>query len=414
MRGREHGAERACLSALQAPLIFQEMSRLAIAWPYTTMLRPQLAILLMVAQFSAPSLACDAGVFWGQNCSTDPVTGNPDPACDGYPTNANATSTSTVLVWEQGGEGSGGQDNLGGDVFLSTTLNMGCGGGYYGSQLHWNSTFMNLDWAIWDIAGDVKGRTTRNTHPISPPGHPKRCQRYSGEGFGTSCGIGPDGADGDDFMWEMGTRYTLNISLLEGNVSAALFGATITNGRTKEVIEIGKILTTNPGPDNDNPQGYACDRMLVGGGSFQEYYDGDTFTSWASISGPRFRGVAGQEADIVPTGFQDCMFFGNCSGGYGGCENQTLFFTAGGAANCSKEPVPAAATCGHDGLPSVSFKGGPGQPVPSVDVPPWYRWAANFSADGSSGPSSRKIRVPLFAARTLNATGQYRVTLSVR
>ena len=30
------------------------------------------------------------------------------------------------------------------------------------------------------------------------------------------------------------------------------------------------------------------------------------------------------------------------------------------------------------------------------------------------GPSSPKIRAPLFAARTLNATGQYRVTLSLR
>ena len=29
------------------------------------------------------------------------------------------------------------------------------------------------------------------------------------------------------------------------------------------------------------------------------------------------------------------------------------------------------------------------------------------------GPSRAKIRAPLFAARTLNATGQYRVTLSL-
>ena len=31
-----------------------------------------------------------------------------------------------------------------------------------------------------------------------------------------------------------------------------------------------------------------------------------------------------------------------------------------------------------------------------------------------AGPSSRKLRVPLFAARTLKATGQSRVTLSLR
>lgn len=36
-------------------------------------------------------------------------------------------------------------------MFLSTTLNLGCGGGYFGSQFHWNSSAMNLDWAVWDI-----------------------------------------------------------------------------------------------------------------------------------------------------------------------------------------------------------------------------------------------------------------------
>lgn len=79
---------------------------------------------------------------------------------------------------EEGGKGFGGLDDLGGDVFLSTTLNMvspraqlrrifvstrsrfrwfllpadlivtlvtppqGCGGGYYGSQMHWNTSAM--------------------------------------------------------------------------------------------------------------------------------------------------------------------------------------------------------------------------------------------------------------------------------
>ena len=48
---------------------------------------------------------------------------------------ANASSSSSTLIWEKGGRGSGGPDDDGGDVFLSTTLNMGCGGGYYGSQV---------------------------------------------------------------------------------------------------------------------------------------------------------------------------------------------------------------------------------------------------------------------------------------
>jgi hypothetical protein len=120
---------------------------------------------------------------------------------------------------------------------------------------------------------------------------------------------------------------------------------------------VGKIYTANPGPDKSSPQGYDCNRMFVGGGSFQECesktplcspvrpsirlafakccivctrtqpccslccyvelpikqltgcssiafklysnsiafvvadYDGGNFTSWATISGPRFRGV---------------------------------------------------------------------------------------------------------------------------
>ena len=94
--------------------------------------------LLMQLQLLKLAGGCDAAVFWGENCTTD-ILGNPSPACGGYPSGANATSTSTVLIWEKGGKGSGGQDDLGGDVFLSTVLNVGCGAtGYYGSQMHFN------------------------------------------------------------------------------------------------------------------------------------------------------------------------------------------------------------------------------------------------------------------------------------
>eukprot|EP01050_Picozoa_sp_SAG11_P007791 SAG11_NODE_660_length_7893_cov_4.055042_6_plen_202_part_00 len=191
---------------------------------------------------------------------------------------------------------------------------------------------MNLDWAVWDIG------STKNQHPVNPTNSdgkpvdrqgnlcstteppPKGftgcpCSRYGGEGNGVHCGIGA--ADG--FLWELSTPYTLNISLLDGNSSGALFGAKITNEKTQQKIDVGQIYSTNPGPDKTKPKGYDCSRMFVGGGSFQEYYDGGNFTSWATISGPRFRGVQGQTEDIVPTGFQTCCFFGNCSGGYGGC-----------------------------------------------------------------------------------------------
>jgi hypothetical protein len=57
----------------------------------------------------------------------------------------------------------------------------------------------------------------------------------------------------------------------------------------------------------------------------------------------------------VPTGFQSCCFFGNCSGGYGGCQNQSMFYSAGAGgkdAKCSKQPTASEATCGYGGLPS--------------------------------------------------------------
>eukprot|EP01050_Picozoa_sp_SAG11_P007792 SAG11_NODE_660_length_7893_cov_4.055042_7_plen_208_part_00 len=87
-------------------------------------------LLLAVLQLPLAALGCDAGVFWGANCTTDPISGAPSPACSAHPAQANATSSSTTLIWEEGGKGFGGRDDLGGDVFLSTTLNMGCGSGY--------------------------------------------------------------------------------------------------------------------------------------------------------------------------------------------------------------------------------------------------------------------------------------------
>ena len=142
------------------------------------------------------------------------------------------------------------------------------------------------------------------------------CSRYSGEGFGTHCGLGK----GDGYDWDIGTPYTLNVSYdpsVANNASDATFLFTVFNEVSKELIEVGRIRTTNPSGTHGIPKGkYACNEIPVGGGSFQEFYDGGNFTSWATISGPRFRGVKGQMEDIVPTGFQACSFFGNCSGGY--------------------------------------------------------------------------------------------------
>ena len=53
------------------------------------------------------------------------------------------------------------------------------------------------------------------------------------------------------------------------NTSGATFAATITNEKSMEEVEFGRIYTTNP-----NPAKYTCEQMPVNGGSFQEYYDG--------------------------------------------------------------------------------------------------------------------------------------------
>jgi hypothetical protein len=345
--------------------------------------------------------ACDAGVYFGQNCTQELANKN-DPACVAWPQNANAKNAYAVLTWQKGGAGSGGIDNLGGDVFLSTTLNMGCGGGYFGSQMHWNTSSMNIDWAVWDIAlpGGAKG-STMNTHPINPtdkngkpvsrsgkpcstvepppPGFVQcPCSRYSGEGFGTQCGINKD----DGFHWEIGTPYLLNISLdadVQNNASAATFAFTVQNTKTKDLIEVGKILTTNPSGTHGIPAGkYACDQMPVGGGSFQEYYDGGNFTNWASIAGPIFKGVEGHVGDVQPTAMTDCVFFGNCSaGGYGGCHNETT-------SHCV--PHGGCTPSSEFDLATQTFKGGFEQQVAAEWVPPWYNWAPTANADNSAGP----------------------------
>ena len=85
---------------------------------------------VLLLQLPLAAFGCDAGVFWGTGCKTDPVSGAPSPECSAHPAQANATSSSTTLIWEEGGKGFGGRDDLGGDVFLSTTLDMGCGSGY--------------------------------------------------------------------------------------------------------------------------------------------------------------------------------------------------------------------------------------------------------------------------------------------
>ncbi len=119
---------------------------------------------------------------------------------------------------------------------------------------------------------DKQGRTTDrkgnlcSTVEPPPPGFVQcPCSRYSGEGFGTQCGL----TASDDFLWEINVPYSLNISLRQKNASGATFGSTITNLKTAQMIEVGQIYTSSPDMAKQD-----CSTMPVGGGSFQEYYDG--------------------------------------------------------------------------------------------------------------------------------------------
>jgi hypothetical protein len=102
---------------------------------------------------------------------------------------------------------------------------------------------------------------THQTHEPPPKGFVQcPCSRYSGEGFGTQCGL----TAADEYLWEIGTPYTLNISLRSKNSSGATFGSTITNMKSGQMIEVGQIYTTSPNMSKQD-----CSTMPVGGGSFQ-------------------------------------------------------------------------------------------------------------------------------------------------
>jgi hypothetical protein len=298
--------------------------------------------------------ACDAGVFWGEkhvgnlSAADLPVQDTIDTtmwpeamrkhvfssggyvrAGDTWPAGANATSYSHTMTWEKM------DPPLGGNVFVSLTLQEGCGSGYIGAQMHGGTDQMFTDWAIWD-EGDYN-----TTVPLS-----KNCVRYDGEGHGTQCGVPPG------HTWKMETPYTFNVTLVHGNASGAHFKSTITNGFTGEVIPLGEIWTAAL----DSSQN--CSRLIVGGGGFQEIFSGGNFTNIASVEGPIFRGVAGHPADVMPTSFGNCYMHHSCYG-------------KDGPPNCRNE------TCQHCGrpecvIPRETFISGRVD-IPDAMIPPWDR-----------------------------------------
>lgn len=298
-----------------------------------------------------PVGACDAGLSWGEKDISDgdltqPIKVEVDRSswpkekremaervsasapADGWPFNADATSFSATITWEKM------EPATGGNVFVSNFLNEGCGSGYVGAQMHYNTSTMYADWAIWDIGA------YSTAFPMEDV-----CVRYDGEGHGTQCGVEPNKT------WEIGTPYTFNVSLIDTNASGAHFKAFIKNGRTGEKYRLGEIFTKTP------PKGtYNCSRLFVGSSPFQEVYTGGDFTNVVSVEGPIFRGVKGHPADVVPTGAHNCYYHHSCYGkdGASNCRNESSSFC-----------IPPKCS-----IATTTFSSGQ-TPVPPEYIPPW-------------------------------------------
>ena len=256
------------------------------------------------------------------------------------------------------------------DVFLSTTITTGCAGGYIGAQIHQNSSTLFTDFALWDYMN------TTNTHNVS--GH---CDRYNNEGHGTQCGFG---SGTDKWMWQLGTPYTFNLSMVNSNSSGATFNASLRNEKTDAVYAFGQIFTgvPQPGPGvTIPPQGFDCGRILVSAGFFQEIYTGGNFTSVATIS-PYFGGVEGVEGGIVrASNMSDCVraaaITHGCYGGYGGCHNETSHHCI--HPHCATPDTPS----------TMTFSSGKSIPAPADWMPPWSKvLPGGVGRDGPIPPPS--------------------------
>jgi len=285
---------------------------------------------------------------------------------DTWPFGADATSFSATITWEKM------DPKTGGNVFVSNFLNEGCGSGYVGAQMHYNTSTMYADWAIWDIGA------YSNTKPMA-----KECVRYDGEGHGTQCGVDPKNT------WEIGTPYTFNVSLVDSNATGAHFAAFIKNGRTNEVYSLGQIFTEAP------TKAYNCSRITVGSSPFQEVYTGGNFTNIVSVEGPVFRGVQGHPADVLPTGASNCYYHHSCYGkdGPSNCRNESSSF-------CVPPKCP---------LTKTTFTSGH-TPVPPEYIPPWDKHPdVNGSTDCWFGYDTGLAGgyIPEFWGMPIMPVGQY-------
>lgn len=77
-----------------------------------------------------------------------------------------------------------------------------CSSGYMGGQIHEDGSH-HLLFSLWDWNATL--HTAYGVKPLTTDNGKTGCSAFGGEGTGGHCGAP---LAGDDFMWEVGTRYT--------------------------------------------------------------------------------------------------------------------------------------------------------------------------------------------------------------
>eukprot|EP01043_Picozoa_sp_COSAG02_P041760 COSAG02_NODE_3490_length_6660_cov_5.207285_6_plen_173_part_00 len=128
------------------------------------------------------------------------LTGKPLPADDPL------VRVEASLLWEAFPQN--------GSVYLAMAFGVGkkmerqgtpgreCSAGYMGGQIHEDGSHRLL-FSLWDWNATL--HTAFGVKPLTTDNGKTGCSAFGGEGTGGHCGAP---LAGDDFMWEVGTRYT--------------------------------------------------------------------------------------------------------------------------------------------------------------------------------------------------------------
>ena len=166
-----------------------------------------------------------------------------------------------------------------GSVYLAMAFSVGkqeerqglpgreCSSGYMGGQIHEDGTH-HLLFSMWDWNATL--HAAFGMEPQSTDGGATGCSAFGGEGTGGHCGAP---LKGDEFMWEVGTRYTFAAWMEQAdaefhNYTGVVWQAQVTNEATARVTNIGQIFIRDDflgGPAQSR-----CAQMTPGAYSFME------------------------------------------------------------------------------------------------------------------------------------------------